>query len=128
MLDVKEVFDAIIQYEHEVGESFFDRFGYNVNVPSFMFWALGRQYIGVVKFSEWEHAYNNGELEADDLNYYVYTDDKDVTFAVVIDEDMEEETYHKALKIFSEFISESSVYTRRFEDFMASDNHVYGNN
>ncbi|QVW28834.1 hypothetical protein [Bacillus phage SWEP1] len=115
-----EVFHAIIDFEHEVGESFFDRFGAYVNAASFMFWARGKDYINVEQFNEWEHSYENGELESDDLNYYVYTDDTDVTFAVVIDEEMEEETYHAALRIFSEFIAESSVYTSRFEGFIVS--------
>ena len=118
-MNTKEIFDAIIRYEHERGESFFDRFGYNVTAPSFMFWARGKNYINVEQFNEWEHAYNNGEIEADDLNYYVYTDDEDVTFALIIDEEMEEETYHSALRIVAKFISESSIYTRRFEDFIA---------
>jgi len=118
-MTTQEVFDAIIGYEHQVGESFLDRFGYNINAANFMFWAIGRGHIDVPKFKEWEHAFCNGELEADDPNYYVYTDDEDVTFALVIDEDMKEETYHKAIRIVAQFISESSVYTRRLEDFLA---------
>ncbi|MEB9013877.1 hypothetical protein P4H82_27300 [Bacillus cereus] len=119
-MTTQEVFDAIIDFEHGVGESFFDRFDSYVNAVSFMFWARGKNYINVEQFNEWEHAYENGELEADCLNYYVYTDDEDVTFSVVIDEEMEEETYHAALHIFSEFIAESSVYTNRFEGFIIS--------
>lgn len=114
-----EVFHAIIDFEHEVGESFLDRFGYNINAASFMFWARGKNYINVEQFQEWEHAFSNGELEADDPNYYVYTDDEDVTFALIIDEEMEEETYHAAIRIVAEFLSESSIYTRRLEAFLA---------
>ncbi|UNA01450.1 hypothetical protein MG295_00033 [Bacillus phage vB_BcgM] len=114
----QKVFEAIIKYEHEVGESFLDRFGYNINAANFMFWARGKDYINVEQFAEWEHAFSNGELEADDPNYYVYTDDEDVTFALIIDEEMEEETYHSAMRIVARFISESSTYTRRFTDFI----------
>lgn len=113
-----EVFHAIIDFEHEVGESFLDRFGYNINAANFMFWARGKNYINVEQFQEWEHAFSNGELEADDPNYYVYIDDEDVTFALIIDEEREEETYHAAIRIVAEFLSESSIYTRRLEAFI----------
>ncbi|ASR79724.1 hypothetical protein JANET_45 [Bacillus phage Janet] len=115
-MDKSKVFYAIIDWEHEHGESFVDRFGYLINAPNFMFWAHAKGYIDQYQFNEWEDMYP--ALEADDPNYYIYTDDIDVEFALVVDEDRTEEEYHRAMKMLAEFISESKIYTERFEKFL----------
>ncbi len=110
------VFAEIKQWEIEHGESFVDHYGHNLHAPDFMKWALDSDYITERQFEEWEGDYPS--LEADDPNYYLFTDDEDVTFALVIDPDRTEEKEDEALVILSKYIAENDETLEAFREFI----------
>lgn len=116
----EEIFDLIIKYEHEAGESFVDRFGYNINEMLFMTWCFGKGYLSRKKYNLWIEAFKQNELEATDANYYVYNDEGEygVPYAVIITDDWNEKAYHKAYMIIAEFISGFNMYQKRFTEFI----------
>ncbi|AUV57694.1 hypothetical protein HONESTABE_54 [Bacillus phage HonestAbe] len=110
------VFSEIKQWEIENGESFVDHYGYNLHAPDFMEWALENKYITEEQFAEWQVEYPS--LEADDPNYYLFTDDEDITFALVVDPDRTEEKEDEALVILAKYIAEHDETLEEFREFM----------
>lgn len=113
----EEVFEKIQDWESENGESFIDYFESNITVVSFMFWCMGRNYISKENFQKWEQDFQNGEIDANDANYFIVGD---AQYSIV--NHNEEDYDEKGLKILAEFISESSTYMTRLNKFL--DNEV----
>lgn len=122
MLDKETIYNGIVEWEQEAGESFTDYFS-DINEVSFMMWALGRKYITPQQFNLWEEAFSKRELEATCFNYYLYSSNgSDVPFACVNDgHDWTEEGQEKAYRIFAEFVSESTTYQKRLKAFFAGE-------
>lgn len=120
-LTKEEIFNSIIEYNHEAGESFEDHFGHNINEATFMTWCLGKRYINPLQYDYWTRDQSDMKLEATDLNYYLYNaeDQEDyLIYAVVHSVKWNDKDYERAIKILSEFISEISIYQKRFQNFM----------
>lgn len=111
-MEKQEIFDKIVEWESEAGESFLDRFDGYLRANNFMFWCMGRRYISKENFGLWETDWRKNELEADCANYYVCSED--TPYAIIKSED----DWDKAHLIVAEFISESPTYIRRFKEFL----------
>ncbi|AHZ10070.1 hypothetical protein [Bacillus phage Hakuna] len=110
------VFNEIKTWEVDNGESFIDHYGYNIDAPDFMEWALEKKLITEDQFAAWEDAYPS--LEADDPNYYIFTDDEDVAWALVVDPERTEESEDKGLIYLSNYIAERDELLEEFRVFI----------
>jgi len=117
------VFKEIKEWEVEHGESFIDHYGYNIEAPDFMEWALEKKLITDAQFDGWQDAYPS--LEADDPNYYIMTDDKDVTWALIIDVERTEESEDKGLIYLANFIAERDDLLEEFREFIDGEDEGY---
>lgn len=120
-MNKQEIFDAIINYEMEVGEDFLDQ-GFNLHPLTFMTWCFGKGYLTKEKYNLWSDAYTSRikgmYLESHDANYFVYASHGcKVPFAVVSSDDWNEECQHKAYMILAEFISKIDIYIDRLKEF-----------
>lgn len=113
-----EIYNAIVNWQMEAGESFLDYFDGDFNAVSYMMWCRGRNYITVEQFNLWEEAYINGEDEADEAQSLVYCDNEILPYAVVSAEQWTEEGQKFAFMILAEFISESVIYKNRLNKFL----------
>lgn len=117
-MNKQDVYEKIVGWEREHGESFLDRFDGYLRAGSFMFWSLGRGYIDKERFALWEADYNADELEADDANYYIMNDEVPYALVDLAPGDYDEAKYEKAYEIVAEFISESPTYLERLDEFL----------
>lgn len=120
-MDKKEIYNSIVNWENEHGESFVDHFNSDIKESTFMAWCLGKCYISSDKFNKWMQSYLEEKLESKDPNYYLYdSDGGEVEFAVVTSEEWTMEAQDEAHKILAEFISEIDIYISRFNKFINS--------
>lgn len=119
-MNKEEIYNSIVEWQWEAGESFTDNFNSDIHPLTFMTWCLGKGYLTTEKYNMWGKAYRNNELEAEDPNYFVYNEyeDEDCMFAVVISKEYNEEDQEKAFRILAEFISEIDIYQERLQKFL----------
>jgi hypothetical protein len=120
-MNKQEIYESVMEWQMEAGESFTDYFNSDIHPLTYMSWCLGRGYLSPEKYNMWAKAYRKNELEATDPNYFVYNEygDEDAMFAVVVSEDFNEEDFEKAFRILAEFISEIDIYQDRLKRFLA---------
>lgn len=118
-MNKENIYNKIVEWENEHGESFVDNFGHLIKENTFMTWCLGRNYITPKKFNQWIQHFMKDKLEATDPNYYLYdSDGGDIEFAVVISDEWNMESQDEAHKILAEFISEIDIYKERLLEFL----------
>ena len=119
-MDKENIYNSIIEWQKEAGESFTDYFNADIHPLTYMTWCLGRGYLSPEKYNMWAEVYRKNKLEANDPNYFVYNEHSDgnAMFAVVISDDWNDQDQEKAFRILAEFISEIEVYQRRFQIFL----------
>ena len=114
-----EIYNSIVKWQMEAGESFLDYFDGDFNAVSFMMWCRGREYVTVEQFNLWEKAYIGGEDEADEAQSLVHDcHGENIPYAVVSEENWTEEGQKRAFMILAEFISESVIYQERLHEFL----------
>lgn len=119
-MDKEEIYEAIVAWEHDRGESFLDQ-GFDLNPLTFMTWCLGKGLLSPDRYNHWVVDWNRNKLEAIDANYFVYNSydyHGEVPFAVVSSEEWNDEDQEKAYRILAEFISQIDVYQKRFAEYI----------
>jgi len=112
----EEIYQSMHNWEQEMGEDFFDYFGASFKAVSFMCWALGRGYITVEQFNQWE---TDRSLDSDDAGSCVYCCyGLCKPYVVVAEDDWTAENQKKAYRIFAEFVSESVSYQKKLKEFL----------
>ena len=112
-----DIYQAIHDWEQEMGEDFFDYFGASFKAVSFMCWALGRKYLTVEQFNAWE---KDNSHDSEDASHCVYSDSKysSKPYTVVQEDEWTEEGQEKAYRIFAEFVAESVTYKQKLKEFL----------
>jgi hypothetical protein len=123
-MDSREIFDLIRAWEYDAGESFVDYWGYNLNVPNFMFWCVGKGVLTQAQFNVWERDFQLkgifDSLKASDPNYFIDGDTtEELAYAIG---DMDNEQFYGLITL-SQFIADSMIYQKRLMDFL---NNVEG--
>lgn len=120
--NVEEVYQALRDWEYEAGEDILDgRFGSDIELTTFMVWALGAKHITTEKFDKWYEAYNNNEMESEELNQFLYNGyDDEIEYAIVETRNGEwnEDEYEQAFRILAQFITDFTIYQERFKEFL----------
>lgn len=119
-MTVRNIYEKILKYEQENGESFIEEFDSNINPISFMFWCYGRGYITREKFLLWEDNFTKKKISAHCLNTYLYNEDgkNGPNFSIINSDEYNNDDYETALSILSNFIYSSNTYLERFNKFM----------
>jgi len=117
-LNKDQIVERIQGYEEKHGESFVDHLGYIFPAQILMSWALGKGYLKPEQFEKWVIDFRKNELEAEDMNYFLYDDeyeDEDgVHYALIRSSTFIEEKQQEAFNILAEFIFETKVYLKEF--------------
>lgn len=117
----EEVYQALRDWQYEAGEDILDgRFGSDINIKTFMSWAVGAGYISNKKFGMWYNKFRKGDYEAEELNQFLYDGYGDVEYAIVRTKDgkWHDEEYEEAFRILAHFITSFDIYQKRFGDFL----------
>ena len=106
-----EIYEAIISWEIEAGESFVDYFDSSLKEGSYLFWCLGKGYITPEQFRAWE------EEEMAFNTDIVFGQEK---YSVVQEPEFnyQDEAYEKAMYILAEFLSLTHTYQKRVDNFL----------
>ena len=115
----EEVFKALIDWEQENGEDILDtNFGYGIELPRFMAWAVGAKYITSKQFEAWYDEFIVGEAE--ELINFLYDRHQEIEYALVSSEDGEwsDDDYYLSFRILAHFISDFRVYRKKLEAFL----------
>lgn len=117
----EEVYQALRNWMYEAGEDILDgRFGADINIKTFMAWAVGAGYITPEKFNMWYNKFTKGDWETEELNLFLYDDYGDVEYAIIKSKDgaWHEEEYEEAFKIIAHFVTSFKIYQERLRDFL----------
>ena len=111
----EEIYDAIISWEHDAGESFVDYFDGSLREGSYLFWCLGKGYITPEQFHAWEEddmAFNNDIVFGQEK----YSVVQEPEFVFNAREEFDQ-AYEKAMRILAEFLSLTNTYQYRVKKF-----------
>ena len=115
----------IEQWEFHNDEDFFEYVSSYIDIAIFMWWAMGREYITQEQFNKWEEDILNKEDNAKWLPYIAYNCQGnsigDIPYSIVKEDTYSFKGKEKAIMIFANFISESIIFKKRFDEFL--ENH-----
>lgn len=119
MRTVEEMKKTIIDWEEDMGEDFLDYFNSYMNFPNLMFWAFGSGYISKAELNAWEADLQSMASESELLlggeEYSIVKEDDFELWLDAVD---------KAYTILAEFLSSSTTYQRRVEEFVSNISQV----
>jgi hypothetical protein len=118
---VATTYKDILEFEKESEEFFLDQFE-DINPITFMAWCLGKGYIKSRQYDKWSEAFEEGQIEALDPNYFVYSaidhaGTGAAEFAMIVSPVWNEEDHDRSLHMVAEFIADIEVYREGLFNF-----------